>query len=676
MRFALFLFAVPVFAAAGGSLSLIDAAGNLWRTGQTSFVATTATAFQKGETSLACGTQTLSPFDTPTAIGCQHAFLSRQDAAGNILYATYLGGSSQDGGTALTTDSQGNIYVAGYTYSADFPVTQGAAQTKNAGPTTPSVYTALGAPFGLSYVAPGGDAFVAKFTPDGTLLFSTLLGGSGEEIPNLIAVDQGGSIYVSGFTMSTDFPVSAGSLSGQGTSNFFARLDSSGKTITYATYVLSPIRAFDVDSQGRAYLTGDLGGRPYLAVLDTVAGTVGSIALPADLAGAGAAIALGTGGNFFLAVSPAPQPYVFGMVPTSPARTSGDSYLLELSAAGGTVLAQTHIGQSWFDSILLDTAGDAYAFGQGSGAIPSAPVQLLPTPCTPKGASFAVEWDAAGTALASTYFRQGDDSAVAVAAPGHLLAYRAASSTIVPVDLSAQPPALFGCAENLATGLVGTGLAPGEIFTITGTGIGPAQGIGAVPNASGQYPTTLGGVQVLFGVTPVPLLYVQANEIHAVAPFRLAATTAVQVQFGNGNPPPLDVSESAYNPGVLEAGGQGAIINQDGSVNTPANPAPLGSAVSVYCIGTGYLENPVIDGSVAPIPPPYNVTELTPQLKFAGEAGTTLWSGAAPGLIEGVTQVNVQLPASLPSGTTQNAVPVILNVGGVDAPAVNISVKM
>ena len=106
------------------------------------------------------------------------------------------------------------------------------------------------------------------------------------------------------------------------------------------------------------------------------------------------------------------------------------------------------------------------------------------------------------------------------------------------------------------------------------------------------------------------------------------------------------------------------------------NCPPLGSIVSVYCTGTGSLEYPVPDGSVAPIPPPYDVTELAdPELTFAGVPGVTLWSGAAPGLIEGVTQINVQLPAELPSGTALGAVPVILDMAGALSPPVLISVK-
>jgi uncharacterized protein (TIGR03437 family) len=86
--------------------------------------------------------------------------------------------------------------------------------------------------------------------------------------------------------------------------------------------------------------------------------------------------------------------------------------------------------------------------------------------------------------------------------------------------------------------------------------------------------------------------------------------------------------------------------------------------------------NPLADGQVTPIPPPYFFTQFyDPQVLFAGVAGTTLFSGSAPGLIAGVTQINVQLPGSLPGGTVLNAVPVVLGVGGTKAPAVLISVQ-
>jgi hypothetical protein len=175
--FAALLSAAPVFAAASGAPTAIDSAGNVWLAGQTNFILTTPTAFQKTATSELCATQQLSPFSQPTFIDCLHAYVTKQDPAGHVLYATYLSGSSQDGATAITTDAQGNVYVTGYTCSADFPVTPGVVQTKNAGPYGPPVYVDLGAPFGPAHVLPGGDVFVAKFASDGTLLFSTLLGG-------------------------------------------------------------------------------------------------------------------------------------------------------------------------------------------------------------------------------------------------------------------------------------------------------------------------------------------------------------------------------------------------------------------------------------------------------------------------------------------------------------------
>ena len=169
MRLVAFLAAViiarPLLPAASGYTTAIDNAGNVWRTGEANMVMNTATAFQKTAVSSVCGTEDLSSFQGPTPLYCKHAYLVEQDGSGNVLYATYLGGSSQDGATVIATDPQGNIYVAGYSYSPDFPVTAGAAQARNAGPLTPTVITQSEFPYGPSYVAAGGDAFVAKFSP-------------------------------------------------------------------------------------------------------------------------------------------------------------------------------------------------------------------------------------------------------------------------------------------------------------------------------------------------------------------------------------------------------------------------------------------------------------------------------------------------------------------------------
>ena len=677
------LLVTPIFPATSSGTMAVDSAGNVWRTGKGVFVLATANAFQKSALGGVCATYQLSPFDPPTTVSCNHAYVIKQDPSGKVLYATYLAGGSEDGGTAITTDAQGNAYVTGYTYSADFPVTAGAVQPKNAGPLRPAVVSEEPGPFGPVAVAPGGDVFVSKFASDGTLVYSTLLGGSGSDVPALIGADASGSVFVAGTTSSTDFPVTAGALNHQTSASFFARLSATGAALTYATYSDPTVQAFDMDSRGDVYLTGfsqpstpGANGGPYVTAIDTSAGTVlFSTFLPninAKIYGSGAAIAVNASGNLFLGVSPAPL-FVDAPVATPPVHPLGTAYLLQLSADGSRILTETDIGQTQFDSLVVDSSGIAYAFGHGTGTLPITPAPLLAQACLPSGGSFVIESNPAGSVVAATYFRQGDDSAVAIASPGHLLLYRSASGATLPLDLAVPPTMNFGCLENLASGTVGAGVAPGEIFVVFGYGIGPTQGVGAAPDASGQYPTSLGGVQVLINGKPAPLLFVQAGEIHAVAPFALPVTSVVEVQYQDQSAPLLDAYWSEVNPGIFVLGGQGAIVNQDGTVNTPGNPAKLGSIVSIYATGTGYLESPIRDGQLTPIPPPYTVLQFTPQVTFAGVAGTVQWAGSAPGLIAGVTQINVQMPATLQLGTTLSAV--VMNSSGVFSAPATISVR-
>ena len=645
--------------------------------GATSFIAASPTAFQKNAASSLCGTEQLSPFQSPTPINCAHAYLQKQNAAGEVLYATYLSGNSQDGVTAITTDARGNVYATGYTYSSDFPVTVGAFQAHYAGPTTPYVTRPLGAPFGPATVEPGGDAFVAKFANDGTLLFATLLGGAGGEIPTLIAVDSSGSVCVAGLTTSSDFPLTAGAASRRQGDYFFARLNASGNTLTYSTYSTPSIVGFDFDSAGRAFLTGGTvaggtaAGAPYVSVLDFTSGAF-TTPFTGTTPGAGAAVAY-TAGRVFLALSPAPLLSGYAQPVLLPVRRLGASSLVQLSPDAAKVLSETDMASTQFDSIQQDSAGNIYAFGHGTGALPATLIQPLATPCGTGGRSFVLELNPAGSLTTATYFRQGSDSAAAVASPGNILTYR--NKAIPTFDISKSPAANFGCPRNLASNLEGPGVAPGEIFVISGVGIGPTQAAIGAPDSTGHYPTSLGGAQVTFGGIAVPLLYAQANEIHAVAPFSLSRTPTIQILYGAPIAPPLDAGFSTVSPGIFEANGQGAIINQDGTVNSPSNPAPLGSIVSIYATGTGSLSGNAPDGTVTPLPPPFITTRETPKVTFAGVEGTTRWSGSAPQLIFGVTQINVQLPSSLPQGTNLARVPVVLNEFVEYSAAVSISVK-
>jgi hypothetical protein len=122
----------------------------------------------------------------PELLGEMDAFIAEVNSSGDLLYGTYLGGSGVDVGNAIAVDSSGSAYVAGYTYSTDFPVVGG-------------FQTALGG---------ACDAFLAKLSPGGaSLLYATYLGGSGADTASGVALDPSGNVYLSGWTFSSNFPV-------------------------------------------------------------------------------------------------------------------------------------------------------------------------------------------------------------------------------------------------------------------------------------------------------------------------------------------------------------------------------------------------------------------------------------------------------------------------------------
>ncbi len=167
--------------------------------------------------------------------GSEDAFVTKLDGSGARVYSTYLGGSNVDYGTAIMVDAGGNAYVTGYSRSANFPVTNSSA---------------LG---GYS------DTFVTKLDGSGTRLYGTYLGGSGQEIGNGIAVDASGNAYVTGYTTSANFPVTNGSAYGGGNDAFVTKLDTSG-TRLYSTYLGGngdeQGNGIAVDASGNAYVTG------------------------------------------------------------------------------------------------------------------------------------------------------------------------------------------------------------------------------------------------------------------------------------------------------------------------------------------------------------------------------------------------------------------------------------
>jgi hypothetical protein len=189
-----------------------------------------------------------------------NVFVTKLNATGTeLIYSTYLGGSNGDQGNAIVIDSGGDAYVAGWTYSTDFPVTQGAFQTSNKG------------------AANGGNAFITELNASGTaLVYSTYLGGSLNTSANAIALDAAGDAYVAGQTNSTDFPLTAGAFQAQNkaaanqTSNaFVTELNPAGSALVYSTYLGgsgAPVVAIGGCRSAQFVPTGEEDGADAIAV--------------------------------------------------------------------------------------------------------------------------------------------------------------------------------------------------------------------------------------------------------------------------------------------------------------------------------------------------------------------------------------------------------------------------
>jgi uncharacterized protein (TIGR03437 family) len=235
------------------------------------------------------------------------------------------------------------------------------------------------------------------------------------------------------------------------------------------------------------------------------------------------------------------------------------------------------------------------------------------------------------------------------------------------------PPRLMPQAVVNATNLLPSPIAPGELVTLFGIDLGPAVGIGAQPDASGRVGMNLAGVRVLFDGVPAPVLYAEAYKVNAIVPFAVTTGGAVRVQVEyNGTQSAaatIEVMEAAPEIFTLGSpsprGGGAAALNQDGTINSPENPAPVGSILTLYATGAGLMQPPTPDGQVV------TTTNAKPALPvvvyFYGTRPEILYSGPAPGLVAGVLQINMRVPDVLCHSfncfTNPNAIPVFLGLG-------------
>lgn len=219
-------------------------------------------------------------------------------------------------------------------------------------------------------------------------------------------------------------------------------------------------------------------------------------------------------------------------------------------------------------------------------------------------------------------------------------------------------------------------IAPGEVISIFGLGIGPPGGASLTLDASGMVNTMLSGSRVLFDGTAAPMIYTSDVQVTAIVPYAVAgqSTTRLEIEFNGTKSQALDIDVADSAPGIFTMNfsgqGQGCILNQDSSLNSAADPAARGSIIAIYATGAGQTDPSGVDGLVAGSD--LNALALPVFVTIGGQNAEVIYAGSAPGSISGILQINARVPTSIPAG---NAVPVVLTVGNnSSAPGVTMAV--
>jgi uncharacterized protein (TIGR03437 family) len=521
-------------------------------------------------------------FGTVPSTGTERSFVAKFDARGELVFSDLLGGSANSVGQAIAVNDSGQVLVSGTSIASGFPSTPGAF----------SVSDTAFAPY-LLELDPTGQKIVFS---------ATGIGGSA------IAVDRSGNIYVAGTTGSLTYPTTSGTYqptfpvfqtclapchgSFQGPNQYVTKVDPTGAKLIFSTAVSGTGSTLNqglaVDTAGNVYLTG--------------------------LAGTG----------YPFTVTPPKAPLGPALANLA---TPALPFLTKLDPAGQKLLYSVPVGGM---GVQVDSNGFAYVggiLGLFSGfdvaahlpALAKLPAECLPQELTRAQSAYAAKVDTSGNVLESQFIGGSTLAITGVALSGSTLWIAGPTTsadfpsspnalTVSNVKPTSQPGAYLGAVDFSApqapTGTPQIGcildsadlaqagpLAPFQLLTIFGSGLGPTQAQTAPAGGS----TTLGGVSVTIGSMTSPLLYVSENQINVAVPrIQVNPSGALMQVTVNGLSSRLQFGTTAANPSLFVIPGSyqsnsqefvARALNADGSVNTPANPAQRGSVISVFVNG-------------------------------------------------------------------------------------------
>ncbi len=475
---------------------------------------------------------------------------------------TPLNGAGNDIGHAIAVDGAGNVYVAGSTSSTDF----------------------------IGTVAPGGvqpasagefDGFVAKIDPTGTtLLYSTYLGGSGTDEVEGIAVDAAGNAYVTGYTLSSDFPgvtpASLQSASGGGRDAFVAKLSPTGAALLYSTYLggsgSDSGNGIAVDSSGNAYVTGSTGSGNFPGVtaaslqpanaggeadafVTKIGATGGAIVYSTYLGGSAddqaTHIAVDAAGGAVIVggTCSAAFPVTAGaLAPASPGVDCGgflyDAFAARLNPAGTALVYSTYLGGAGNDiarGVALDAAGNAYVAGYTDSDSFTGVTAGSFQPAHPAGyAAFLTKINAAGTAAVYSTFLGGGGSygwgvAVDTAANAYVTGDSDAGYPVV--NAGTLDPTFSGFAPNpFVTKVDATGAVRYSTYVAGPTATGYAVAVDSARKTvfvTGARSGSGGGDAFLVRIAPSAVLSItKAADVSTVDPGNKITYTLTYQNYG------------------------------------------------------------------------------------------------------------------------------------------------
>jgi hypothetical protein len=501
-------------------------------------------------------------------------------------FSSLLGGSQYNQAQAVAVDASGDGFIVGYTVSADFPTLNPI-----------QAHLATGT-FGAT-----NDAFVAEIKPDGSgLVYSTYLGGSGDDRATGVAVDATGAVYVCGFTSSTDFPTAAplqSANAGQ-VNAFVAKLNPAGSALVYSTYLGGSLddqaSAIAIDNLGDAYVTGTATSTNFPVTATrpqaSFAGTNDAFATEINAAGnalvwstyiGGSGVTHGNG----IAVSSTGNAYVVGSTTSNDFPVTAGAYqtslagkengfIAEIDRSGSRFDYATYLGGSKVDEInavAVDAGGNAFVAGDTNSIniFPTASSAFQQAFAGGSSDAFVAELNGAGSTLVYGSYLGGSANdvatGIAIDSTDEVYVTGYTSSSDFPVTSNAYQTTLGGNSDAFLSKFNAVGGALLYSTYFGGTALDAAYGIGYNPGPGGgasaslyivgetsstNFPTTTGAFQTTTNnssnvafvakFVTAPQGVFSPTELGFAAQAPTVASTAQAAIFTNGGELPLTIT--------------------------------------------------------------------------------------------------------------------------------------